>query len=216
MGNKIQNFLPTKREFTPLRETFQLNVPTTYENSCSSLDQFKFFIQQSSLKYSAYSLTLNSIDSEFLQSLLTRPAIVTSRRKDKIQSDIPLTDSVMNLIHTCLHSREAIISYESIHQILRTIFGHFIEEFLKNQIDDLFSREKILIYLTDIRTKVLWPDDNSTFIPINNVKERASNACLNKIPSWLQQIVGVENVRRIIDNLLRCLSYEKLNRFVFI
>ncbi len=63
MGNKIQNFLPTKREFTPLRETFQLNVPTTYENSCSSLDQFKFFIQQSSLKYSAYSLTLNSIDS---------------------------------------------------------------------------------------------------------------------------------------------------------
>jgi len=55
--------------------------------------------------------------------------------------------------------------------------------FLKNQIDDLFSREKILIYLMDIRTKVLWPDDNNTFIPMKHVKHRAYNACMNKIPS---------------------------------
>jgi len=47
----------------------------------------------------------------------------------KLESNIPLTDAVLNLIHTCLHSRDAIISNESIHQILRTILGHFIEEF---------------------------------------------------------------------------------------
>jgi hypothetical protein len=46
----------------------------------------------------------------------------------KLESDIPLTDAVLNLIDTCLHSRDAIISNESIHQILRTILGHFIEE----------------------------------------------------------------------------------------
>jgi hypothetical protein len=47
-----------------------------------------------------------------------------------LDSDIPLTDVVLNLVHTCLHSRDAIISNESIHRILRTIFGHLIEEFV--------------------------------------------------------------------------------------
>ena len=44
------------------------------------------------------------------------------------ESDIPLADAVLDLIQTCLHSRETIISYQSIHQILRVVFGHFIEE----------------------------------------------------------------------------------------
>ncbi|CAF4456204.1 unnamed protein product, partial [Adineta steineri] len=68
------------------------------------------------------------------------------------------------------------------------------------------------MYLVDIREKVLWPADENTFIPMKNVKRRALNACINKIPSWLQQIVGVDNVRRVISNLLDCLSHEELNR----
>ena len=170
-------------------------------------------------------------------------------------SDIPLTDALLNLVHTCLHSRDAIVSYESVHQMLRTVFGHLVEKyvrisrwlrrryrtdssrFLKNEIDDLLSRDQILTYLTDIRTKVLWPDDNTTFVPMRNVKHRAYNACMNKIPSktwfmsihiacngfflshkkdWLQQMVGVENVRRIVTNALQCLSYQELNRLVFV
>ena len=46
------------------------------------------------------------------------------------ESDIPLTDAVLNLLHTGLHSREAIMSNESIHQIVRILFGHLIEEFV--------------------------------------------------------------------------------------
>ena len=55
--------------------------------------------------------------------------------------------------------------------------------FLKNEIDDLLSRDQILTYLFDIRTKVLWPDDNTRLIPMRNVKHRAYNACMTKIPS---------------------------------
>ncbi|CAF3067346.1 unnamed protein product [Rotaria sp. Silwood2] len=127
---------------------------------------------------------------------------------DNMNPDVIL----LNLIHTCLHSRDAIISYQSIHQILRTFFGHFIEEFLKNQIDTLFSREKTLMYLIDLRTKVLWPDDNNTAVPMKNVKHRAYNACMKQIPNWLQRIVGRDNVRRIVMNVLDCLSYEQLNK----
>ncbi|CAF1134037.1 unnamed protein product [Rotaria sordida] len=212
MGNKLNKLRPTKREATPLHETFQINVSTTYENTSSTMERLKFYIQQSSFRCSSSSVKLNSIDSEFLQLLLTRPSITTSSRNKIIHSDIPLTDAVLNLIHTCLHSRDVIISYQSVHQILRTVLGHFIEEFLKNQIDDLFSYEKILMYLIDLRTKVLWPDDNNIVIPMENVQDRAYNACMNQIPNWLQHIVGIENVRRIIMNVLECLSDEQLNK----
>jgi hypothetical protein len=110
------------------------------------MEQLKYFNERSSrLQYRNVS-RLNSYDSVFLQSLLTRPSIVTSHRKEKHRkkkiikfseiinslsdSDIPITDAVLNLVHTCLHSRDAIISNESIHRILRTIFGHLIEEFV--------------------------------------------------------------------------------------
>jgi len=49
------------------------------------MEQLELFIQYARLKYSSYSLTLNSIDSEFLQSLITRPSIASSRRKEKIR-----------------------------------------------------------------------------------------------------------------------------------
>jgi len=39
------------------------------------------------------------------------------------------------------------------------------------------------MYLIDLRTKVLWPDSNNTSIPMKNVKHRAFNAFINKIPS---------------------------------
>ncbi|UJR36998.1 hypothetical protein I4U23_029706 [Adineta vaga] len=212
VGSKLNNLLPTKRELTPIRETFQLNISTTYENTSPITEQFKYFIQQSSLRYSSYSLILNPIDSVFLQSLLTRPSIVTAHRKEKTHSSIPLTDAVLKLVHTSLHSRDEIISYESTHQILRTIFGHFIEEFIKDHISNLLSQEKILTYLSDIRTKILWPDENNLTIPLKDMKNRASKACIKKIPIWLQRIVGVENIRRIINNFLDCLGHEELNR----
>ncbi|CAF2910667.1 unnamed protein product [Rotaria sp. Silwood2] len=212
MGSKLTKLRSNKREITPLHETFQLNISPTYENASSTMEQLEFYIRQSSFRCTSSSLQLNSTDSAFLQSLLPRPSIVTSRRNKIIHSDIPLTDAVLNLIHTCLHSRDAIISYQSIHQILRTFFGHFIEEFLKNQIDTLFSREKTLMYLIDLRTKVLWPDDNNTAVPMKNVKHRAYNACMKQIPNWLQRIVGRDNVRRIVMNVLDCLSYEQLNK----
>ena len=41
----------------------------------------------------------------------------------------------------------------------------------------------MIMYLMDLRTKVLWPEDNSTTISMKNVKDRANNACMNKIPS---------------------------------
>ncbi|CAF1419109.1 unnamed protein product [Adineta steineri] len=211
VGTKLNNLLPTKRELQ-IRETFQLNITPTYEKTSSTMDELRYFVRQSSLRSTSNSLTLNPTDTEFLQSLLTRPSIATSRRKEKLQSDIPLTDTTLNLIQTCLHSRDKMINYESTHRILRTIFGHLIEEFLKEQIDDILSKENILMYLVDIREKVLWPADENTFIPMKNVKRRALNACINKIPSWLQQIVGVDNVRRVISNLLDCLSHEELNR----
>ncbi|CAF1199843.1 unnamed protein product [Adineta ricciae] len=212
VGTKLNNLLPTKRELTPIRETFQLNISTTYEDTSPVLEQMKFFIQQSSLRYSSYSLSLNSIDSEFLQSLLTRPSIVTSQRKAKSHSSIPLTDSILKLIHTCLDSRDDIISYESTHQIFRTLFGHFTEEFFKDYIDKLLSQEKILEYLYDIRTKVLWPDESKPTTPMKDIKNRAFTALMKKIPNWLQFIVGTENTRRIIKNFLDSLNYTELNR----
>ncbi|CAF5085465.1 unnamed protein product, partial [Rotaria magnacalcarata] len=45
----------------------------------STMDQFKAFIQRSSFLCPSYSLELNSIDSEFLQLLLTRLSIPSSR-----------------------------------------------------------------------------------------------------------------------------------------
>jgi hypothetical protein len=39
------------------------------------------------------------------------------------------------------------------------------------------------MYLIDLRTKVLWPDDNNSSIPMKNVKHRAYNAFINRIPS---------------------------------
>jgi len=59
----------------------------------------------------------------------------------------------------------------------------FIFRFLKNEIDDIFSLEKILIYLSDLRTKVLWTDGNNSSIPMKNIKHRAYNAFRNRIPS---------------------------------
>ncbi|CAF0949390.1 unnamed protein product [Adineta ricciae] len=212
VGTKLNNLLPTKRELTPVRETFQLNISTTYEDTSPIMEQMKFFIQQSSLRYSSYSLSLNSIDSVFLQSLLTRPSIVTSQRKAKSHSNIPLTDAILKLIHTCLHSRDDIISYESTHQIFRTLFGHFTEEFFKDYIDKLLSQEKILEYLYDIRTKVLWPDESKPIAPMKDIKNRAFTALMKKIPNWLQYIVGIENTRRIIKNFLDSLNYTELNR----
>ena len=53
---------------------------------------------------------------------------------------------------------------------------------MKNEIDKILSREEILVYLSDIRTKVLWPDEDKPFVPIKNVKRRAFYACVNKIP----------------------------------
>ena len=111
------------------------------------MEQLKLFTQQSSLRYCLYSPKLNSKDSEFLELLLTRPSIPRSARNKTIrktktklniffcylnllESDIPLTDAVLDLIHTCLHSRDTIISYQTNHQILRTVFGHLIEEFV--------------------------------------------------------------------------------------
>lgn len=105
----------------------------------------------------------------------------------------------------------------------------FFIRLLKREIDDALSEEKILSYLTDLRTKVLWPDDTQTSAPMKNVKHRAYNTFINKIPSkitrqtsrflifslsaeWLQYIIGVENTRQIITNLLQCFSYEELNR----
>ncbi|CAF3441686.1 unnamed protein product [Rotaria socialis] len=212
LGNKLNKLRSTKREAAPIQETFQLNILTTYEKDSSTMDQFKSFIQRSSFRCPSYSLELNSIDSEFLQLLLTRSSIPTSREKHIIQSDIPLTDALLNLIHTCLHSRDTYISYESTNQSLRTVLGYLIEEFVKNQIDDLVSLEKIIKYLMDLRTKVLWPAENSTSVPMKNVKHRAYNACMNKIPTWLQHIVGKESIHRIITNFLGCLIYEKLNQ----
>jgi hypothetical protein len=51
------------------------------------MEELQYFIQYRALKSSSCSLTLNSTDSEFLQSLLTRPSIVTSRRKEKIRKN---------------------------------------------------------------------------------------------------------------------------------
>ena len=39
------------------------------------------------------------------------------------------------------------------------------------------------MYLSDLRTDVLWPDNESPSIPMRNVKHRAFNAVINKIPS---------------------------------
>jgi len=47
------------------------------------MEQLKNFIQNFPLKSSENSLKLNSTDSEFLQSLLTRPSLSSSRRKEK-------------------------------------------------------------------------------------------------------------------------------------
>ena len=97
------------------------------------MEQLKYFNERSSRLQQTRSAKLSSHDSDFLQLLLARPSIVSSHRKEKTSysdSDVPLTDAVLNLVHTCLHSRDAIISNESIHRILRTIFGHLIEEFV--------------------------------------------------------------------------------------
>jgi len=59
----------------------------------------------------------------------------------------------------------------------------FFIRLLKREIDDALSEEKILSYLTDLRTKVLWPDDTQTSAPMKNVKHRAYNTFINKIPS---------------------------------
>lgn len=135
-----------------------------------------------------------------------------------LESEIPLTDAVLKLIHTCLHSRDEVISYQSTHQILRTIFGHFIERsashflqlahrqlpstrFLRNEIDVLLSPEKVLVYLSDIRTKVLWPDGESASTPIRNVKQRASNACMSKIPSTCRGALVRSFVFRLVIRL---------------
>ena len=86
------------------------------------------------------------------------------------------------MAYTCLHSRDALITNESIYRILRTLFGHFVEKFVRNEIEEILSREEILVYLSDIRTKVLWPDEEKPFVPMKNVKRRAFHACVNKIP----------------------------------
>jgi len=60
---------------------------------------------------------------------------------------------------------------------------HRFFRLVKNQIDDILSHEKILTYLSNLRTKVLWPDDQNTSIPMKNIKHRAYNAIITKIPS---------------------------------
>lgn len=233
------------------------------------IDQLRSFIQQSSLRCSFQSMTLNSADKDFLQLLSTRPAIEkkkhsniqksNEKKRDDFHrrvvlfsaSEIPLTDTFLNMAFTCLHSRDAFITNESIYRIFRTIFGHFVEKFVvrietkrkkkttflfrfvKNEIDEILSREQILVYLSDIRTKVLWPDEDKPFVPIKNVKRRAFYACINKIPckissndvfvffsqlfvrlDWFRTLIGHENVNRIIGNAIQCLSYSELNQFV--
>lgn len=54
---------------------------------------------------------------------------------------------------------------------------------LKHNIDDLLSEEKIIGYLSDLRTKILWPEGSTSSIPMKNVKHRAYNAFINRIPS---------------------------------
>jgi hypothetical protein len=58
----------------------------------------------------------------------------------------------------------------------------FLFRFLKGEIDDILSHENILEYMMNLRTKVLWPDDTSTTKPMKNVKHRAYNAIINKLP----------------------------------
>ena len=61
-------------------------------------------------------------------------------------------------------------------------FDLFFFRIVENKIDYLFSRDRILIYLKDLRTKILWPDEQKPDISMKNMKKRALNACLNKIP----------------------------------
>jgi hypothetical protein len=108
------------------------------------MERLKLFVQQSSLRYSSFSFTLNNVDNEFLQSLLMRPSIVRAHRKEKqcktnsidnsrttffrhVVSDLPLTDALLNLVLTCLNSREAMINNEAIQHTIRILFGHAIE-----------------------------------------------------------------------------------------
>ena len=58
----------------------------------------------------------------------------------------------------------------------------FVFRFLKGEIGDLLSQENILEYMVNLRKKVLWPDDTSTTKPMKNVKHRAYNAIINKLP----------------------------------
>lgn len=106
-------------------------------------------------------------------------------------------DALFNLLHTCLHCREAIISNESLNLIVRTLFGHLIEEyishsnpliiifffrFLKGEVDDILAPNKLLEYMIDLRTKVLWPNEDTPSKSMKHIKRRAYNAIINKIP----------------------------------
>lgn len=73
-------------------------------------------------------------------------------------------------------------SFSETHFILESKIFTF--RFVKTQIDDVLSLEKLITYLVDLRTKVLWPDDDDdSSLPMKNVRHRAFNACLHKIPS---------------------------------
>ena len=53
---------------------------------------------------------------------------------------------------------------------------------LKSELDEILSPENIVTYLTDLRTKVLWSNEESELKSIKHIKHRAYNAIINKIP----------------------------------
>ena len=45
-------------------------------------------------------------------------------------SDLPLTDSLLDLIYTCLNSRDTMISQPSVRRLFRTLVGGLLEKFV--------------------------------------------------------------------------------------
>ncbi|CAF0724093.1 unnamed protein product [Didymodactylos carnosus] len=148
-----------------------------------------------------------------------QPACQSKQNIRLAKQPLPLTNSLLNLLYTSLHSREAFISLESVHTTIYIVFGRFIERFLTDLVDELTSQEYVLLYLKNLRSDVLWPDnetDSSSSTQSKNGKHTAYDVCFNKIPGFFRQIIGPEHIRRIIINFLQCMSYEELNRhFVY-